>query len=57
MVWSTHFAILAHWLHQVEAFMPAAIITVGSALLVGCGISSVCSPCKEKDQIFHRHVY
>jgi hypothetical protein len=57
MMWSAHFAFLAHWLHQFEAFLPAAIITGGSALLVGCGVGCICSPCKEKDQLFHRQVY
>ncbi len=54
---SMHFAILAHWLYQFESYVPAAIITIGSALLLGCGVSSLCSPCKEKDDIFHRHVF
>ncbi len=52
-----HFAILAHWLYQLESYLPAVVITCGSALLIGCGVSSICSPCKEKDQIFHKHVF
>ena len=53
---SADFAIVAHWLYQLESYVPAAIITVGAALLLGCGVSALCSPCREKDQIFHKQV-
>jgi hypothetical protein len=53
---STHFAFIAHWLFLFESYVPAIVITVGAALLLGSGVSALCSPCKEKDEIFHRHV-
>jgi hypothetical protein len=53
---SNDFAIVAHWLYQFESYLPAVIITVGAGLLFGCGVSALCSPCREKDDIFHRHV-
>lgn len=53
---STDFAILGHWLYQLESFLPAVLITVGAALLLGCGVSALCSPCREKDQFFHKQV-
>ena len=53
---STDFAIIGHWLYQFEAYLPAVIVTVGAALLLGCAVSAMCSPCREKDDLFHRHV-
>lgn len=51
------FSIIAHWLSQLEAYLPAILVTVGAALLLACGVSALCSPCREKDDIFHRHVF
>jgi hypothetical protein len=53
---STDFSIVAHWLAGLESYLPAILVTVGAALLFGCGVSALCSPCREKDDIFHRHV-
>lgn len=52
-----HLSIIAHLLAQLEAYLPAILVTVGAALLVGCGVSALCAPCREKDDIFHRHVF
>ena len=54
---STDFAVVTHWLYLLESSVPAVIITVGAALLLGCGVSALCSPCREKDQIFHKQVF
>jgi hypothetical protein len=54
---TTDFSIIAHWFSQLEAYLPAILVTVGAALLLGCGVSALCSPCREKDDIFHRHVF
>ena len=51
---STDFSIVAHWLYGLESYLPAVIITVGAALLLGCGVSALCSPCREKDDLFKR---
>jgi hypothetical protein len=48
--------ILAH-LSQVSSYLPAVLITLGVATLIGCAIGCVCSPCEEKDDLFHREVY
>jgi hypothetical protein len=56
-MFTTDFTFFAHWLHQAMAYLPAALVTIGAALLFGCGVSAICSPCREKDDIFHRHVY
>jgi hypothetical protein len=52
-----HFHTIAHWLLQFESYGPAIFITIGAALLMGCGIGATCSPCKEKDEVFHRQVF
>jgi hypothetical protein len=54
---TTDFSIVAHWFSQIESYLPAILVTVGAALLLGCGVSALCSPCREKDDIFHRHVF
>ena len=54
---STDFSIVAHWLCGLESYLPAILVTVGAALLFGCGVSALCAPCREKDDIFHRHVF
>jgi hypothetical protein len=53
---STHFSIVAHLLSGLESYLPAILVTIGAALLFGCGVSALCSPCRDKDDIFHRHV-
>lgn len=48
--------ILAH-LSEISSYLPAVLITLGVAVLVGCAVGCVCSPCEEKDELFHREVY
>lgn len=52
----TDFAHIAHWLFHLESFVPAVVVTLGIALLLGCGVSAICSPCREKDSIFRKQV-
>lgn len=54
---NTDFSIIAHLFAHLESYLPAILVTVGAALLLGCGVSALCSPCREKDDIFHRHVF
>ena len=37
--------------------VPAILIMIGVAVLVCSAVGCCCSPCKEKDDIFHREVY
>jgi hypothetical protein len=48
--------LLAH-LSTMSSYLPAIIITVGLAILIFCAVGCICSPCKEKDDLFHREVY
>jgi hypothetical protein len=52
-----HFHNLAHWFFQFESYGPAVLVTIGAALLIACGIGATCSPCEEKDEVFHRQVF
>jgi hypothetical protein len=52
-----HFHTLARWFFEFESYGPAIFVTVGAALLMACGIGASCSPCKEKDEVFHRQVF
>ena len=61
-VWSTtmhslHFHTLARWFYEFESYWPAILVTIGAALLMACGIGATCSPCEEKDEVFHRQVF
>jgi hypothetical protein len=60
--WSTkmhslHLHTFARWFFQFESYGPAILVTIGAALLMACGIGAACSPCKEKDEVFHRQVF
>ena len=48
--------LLAH-LSSISSYLPAVLITLGVAILIGCAVGCVCSPCEEKDDLFHREVY
>jgi hypothetical protein len=44
-------------LSAVSSYLPAVLITLGVATLIGCAIGCICSPCEEKDDLFHREVF
>ncbi len=48
--------LIAH-LSELSNYLPAILITLGVAALVGCAVGCHCSPCEEKDELFHREVY
>jgi hypothetical protein len=54
---SVHLHTFVRWFFQFESYGPAILVTVGAALLMACGIGAACSPCKEKDEVFHRQVF
>lgn len=45
------------WFTHFQSYWPAVLVTVGAALLMVCGIGAACSPCEEKDEVFHRQVF
>jgi len=54
---SLHLHTFAHWFFEFESHGPAILVTIGAALLMVCGIGAACSPCEEKDEVFHRQVF
>ena len=48
--------LLAH-LFALSSYLPAILITLGVATLVGCAAGCVCFLSKGKDDLFHRDVY
>lgn len=56
-MWFTHMHDVLVHLSKVSDYIPAILITSGVAVLVGCAVGCVCTPCEEKDDIFHREVY
>ncbi len=55
-MWFLHVHDLLSHLSHLSPYLPAIAITVGAALLVGSAASCMCSPCEEKDDLFHREV-
>ena len=51
---SLKFHALMIWLHNMESWVPAVLVTAGLALLIVCAVSCTSSPCEEKDDMFHR---
>lgn len=43
-------------LSHVSDYLPAILVTLGVAVLIGCAVSCVCEPCEEKDDLFHHEV-
>lgn len=48
--------LLAH-LSGWSSYFVAGIIMLGVATLVCAAVGCCCSPCEEKDDLFHREVY
>lgn len=47
--------VLIH-LSSLSGYLPAILITLGVAVLIGCAVGCICEPCEEKDDLFHNEV-
>ena len=54
---SANFSAISHLFSIFEAYVPAIAVTAAAAVLIGCAVSGLCSPCKEKDEMFHKKVF
>jgi hypothetical protein len=55
-MWATKVhSILLH-LSNLSDYLPAILLTLGIALLIGCAVGCICEPPKEKDDLFHHEV-
>ncbi len=43
-------------LSRFSDYVPAILVTIGVAVLIGCAVSCVCEPCEENDDLFHQEV-
>jgi len=51
-LWLMHSVV--HWFAS-NANVLAILVTVGVAVLLVCGLECTDCPCREKDDLFHRH--
>jgi small ligand-binding sensory domain FIST len=56
-MWFAKMHDVLYHLSQLSDYLPAVLVTIGVAVLIGCAVGCVCSPCEEKDDLFHREVY
>jgi hypothetical protein len=56
-MWFTKMHDILYHLSQWSDYLPAILVTIGVAVLIGCAVGCVCTPCEEKDDLFHREVY
>lgn len=56
-MWFTNMHDLLAHLSRVSDYLPAILVTIGVAILIGCAVGCVCTPCEEKDEIFHQQVF
>lgn len=47
--------VLAHLSH-LSNYLPAILVTLGVAVLIGCAVGCVCEPREENDDLFHHEV-
>jgi len=53
-MWFTKMDGVLYHLSQLSDYLPAVLVTVGLAVLIGYAVSCVCSPSGEKDNLFHK---
>lgn len=43
-------------LSSFSGYLPAILITIAVAVLIGCAVGCLCEPCEEQDDLFHHEV-
>jgi hypothetical protein len=56
-MWYPNFHEIVGRLAHIGDYLPAILVTAAVALLIGCALGCTNSPCKEKDDLFHREVF
>lgn len=54
-MWFMHMRELLADMSNWGVLVPALLVTLGVGLLVGCSMGCLCSPQKEKDDLFDHH--
>lgn len=55
-MWPMNMRELLMHLSWLSDYLPAILITIAVAVLIGCAVGCMCEPCKEKDDLFHHEV-
>jgi hypothetical protein len=55
-MWSSNVHDIMLHLSTLSDYLPAILVTLGVAVLIGCAVGCVCEPCEEKDDLFHNEV-
>ena len=55
-MWITKAHEILFHLSSLSSYLPAILVTLGVAVLIGCAVGCVCEPCEEKDDLFHHEV-
>lgn len=56
-MWFTKMSDLLNHLSHLSDFLPAILVTIGVGMLIGCAVGCICTPCEEKDELFHKEVF
>ncbi|MFZ0664004.1 MAG: hypothetical protein WAM66_15050 [Acidobacteriaceae bacterium] len=55
-MWITSVHEILGYLSNLSGYLPAILVTLAVAVLIGCAVGCVCEPCEEKDDLFHPEV-
>lgn len=55
-MWIAKMHVILFHLSNLSGYLPAILVTLGIAVLIGCAVGCICEPCKEKDDLFHHEV-
>jgi hypothetical protein len=53
-MWFMKMREVLYHLSQLSDYLPAVLVTIGVAVLMGCAVSCMCCPYEEKDDLFHK---
>lgn len=55
-MWTMNLHELLLHLSGLTGYLPAVLITLAVAVLIGCAVGCVCEPREEQDDLFHHEV-
>ena len=55
-MWAPGVHEILNYLSNLSGYLPAILITLAVAVLIGCAVECVREPCKEDDDLFHQEV-
>lgn len=55
-MWAPGVHEILNYLSSLSGYLPAILITLAVAVLIGCAVECVREPCKEDDDLFHPEV-